>query len=123
VWRLLVVDDNCDSADSLAEYLRELGHEVFVAYDPPRALASAREFPFDVAFLDIGLPVMDGYELMQRLRQLSTGRSVRFFAFTGYAQERLHKQTSDPGFDGYFVKPVDPAIIARALAGRPEGAS
>jgi PAS domain S-box-containing protein len=123
VWRLLVVDDNCDSADSLAEYLRELGHEVFVAYDPPRALASARDFPFDVAFLDIGLPVMDGYELMQRLRQLSTGRSVRFFAFTGYAQERLHKQTSDPGFDGYFVKPVDPAIIARALAGRPEGAS
>ena len=117
--RVLIVDDNCDSADMLAEYLRDSGHEVQVAYDPAQALAAAGQFRFDVALLDIGLPVMDGYELARRLRVELDGRPARFFAFTGYGQETARRQSLDAGFDDHFTKPLDPGVIAKLLLATP----
>ena len=76
VHRVLVVDDNPDTAETLAEILRFDEHEVSVAYDGPGALALARAQHFDLAFLDIGLPVMDGYELARRIRDLQGGEKL-----------------------------------------------
>jgi len=105
--RLLVVDDNEDAASLLGETLTALGHEVRTAYDGPSALQLAEQFEFDAAVLDIGLPVMDGYELAQRLRaRLHPPRRVRFIALTGYAQPADVERSLAAGFDHHLVKPV-----------------
>jgi signal transduction histidine kinase/ActR/RegA family two-component response regulator len=104
--RVLIVDDNEDGAEVLAEMLEALGHTVHVAHDGPGALQVVRDFPPDVAFLDIGLPVMDGYELAQRLREALHSR-VRLVAVTGYGQDSDRKRSRDAGFDVHLVKPVD----------------
>src|SRR5262249_31763961 len=75
--RVLIVDDNCDAADLLAEALAQTGFCTRTAYDGPSALTAAREFAPDIALLDIGLPVMDGYELARRLRESKRGRAMR----------------------------------------------
>jgi PAS domain S-box-containing protein len=104
--RILVVDDNQDAADALVEALGAAGHEAVVAYDGPTALdAAARSRP-EAAFLDIGLPVMDGYELARRLREL-LGPAVKLVAVTGYGQERDRALSRAAGFDEHLVKPVD----------------
>src|SRR5262249_26669015 len=82
--RILVVDDNEDAAASLAEALEELGHTVEVAHDGPAALRKLEVFAPEVAFLDIGLPVMDGYELARRIREEPRRAAVRLVALTGY---------------------------------------
>ncbi|MFL6648570.1 MAG: MEDS domain-containing protein [Sulfurifustaceae bacterium] len=104
--RILVVDDNSDAADSLREALQLLGHATHVAYDGPSALQAAEEVRPDLALLDIGLPVMDGYELGQRLRS-RCGRHVKLVALTGYGQPSDRRRSADAGFDGHLVKPVD----------------
>ncbi len=104
--RVLVVDDNHDAADALVEALDATGHAVLVAYDGPSALeAAAREHP-EAAFLDIGLPVMDGYELARRMRDL-LGPGVKLVALTGYGQEHDRAQSRAAGFDEHLVKPVE----------------
>jgi CheY-like chemotaxis protein len=85
--RILVVDDDPDAAQVLAETLRHVGHDVRVAHDGPEALAIAAGFEATTALVDIGLPVMDGYELAERLRELWRPRRVRLLAITGYGQE------------------------------------
>jgi len=105
--RILIVDDNQDGADMLARALSDKGYDTHVAHDAPTALRVAREFSPDVAFLDLGLPVMDGYELAGHLRDLPGLAEVRMIALTGYGQASDRQRTREAGFDGHLVKPVD----------------
>jgi CheY-like chemotaxis protein len=113
--RILVVDDNQDGAAMLAGVLTTMGHETRVAYDAPAALQAARDFPPDVAFLDIGLPVMDGYELAERLKALPGLEGVRLIALTGYGQESDKAKTRAAGFHYHLVKPVDFELLGSVL--------
>ncbi len=121
--RILLVDDNVDAATVLAEALRVLGHEVLVAHDGPQALVAAESFRATTALLDIGLPVMDGYELARLLRELWKGRSVQFVALTGYGQESDKEHSKAAGFDAHLVKPIDLAELAALLQPRATGAA
>ncbi len=111
--RVLVVDDNADAADLLAYLLGSRGHEVLVATDAPQALELAESFRPEVALLDIGLPVMDGYELARRLR--SQNGAVRLIAVTGYGQESDRARSRAAGFDAHMVKPVDATALEAAI--------
>jgi CheY-like chemotaxis protein len=104
--RVLVVDDNQDAADALVEALGEKGHATAVAYDGPSALEAASRVRPELAFLDIGLPVMDGYELARRLRDLF-GPAIKLVALTGYGQDKDRAAARAAGFDEHLVKPVD----------------
>ena len=105
--RILVVDDNPDAAHLLADSLRALGHSTSVAFDGPSALGMAFELQPEVALLDLGLPVMDGFEVAQRLRALPGSTEIEIVAITGYGQEGDRQRTRDAGFDEHMVKPVD----------------
>jgi PAS domain S-box-containing protein len=108
--RVLVVDDNVDAASLLAELCTMMGHEVKVAHDGPQALALLEDFSPEVAVLDIGLPVMDGYELAKRMRE-KMGPSCRLVALTGYGQEHDRRRSEEAGFAAHLVKPVDPQRV------------
>jgi CheY-like chemotaxis protein len=114
--RILMVDDNEDVAFTLKEALEQLGHEVEVAEDGPSALEAAKRFHPEVALLDIGLPVMDGYELAQRLREMDTSPELRLIALTGYGLDRDRERSSAAGFDAHIVKPVDIRKLAQTIA-------
>ena len=103
--KILVVDDSIDGAEMLAAALSAKGYKTQVAFDGPAALRMAAEFRPAIVFLDIGLPVMDGYELAARLRELPELNGVRLFALTGYGQESDRQRTRDAGFDHHFTKP------------------
>jgi signal transduction histidine kinase/CheY-like chemotaxis protein len=117
--RLLVVDDNPDAADLLAEALTDLGHHVEVAHDGPRALEICETFHPEVGILDIGLPVMDGYELARQMRlresRPSGLRPMRLIALTGYGQETDRQASREAGFDVHLVKPVDLVTLTEQL--------
>jgi PAS domain S-box-containing protein len=120
---VLVVDDNVDAAETLAEILRVCGYEVAVAHDGPSALELAPRFRPQVALLDIGLPVMDGYELGRRLQQIPGFQDLRLVAITGYDQERDRAQSLAAGFREHLVKPVDvPALLQLLQELNPSGA-
>ncbi len=104
---VLVVDDNEDAATTLAASLEDAGHEVRIAYDGPGALRVAESKQVDVALLDIGLPVMNGYELIRRLRELPHLQSMPAVAVTGYGQASDRMRSQAAGFDAHLVKPVD----------------
>ena len=114
--RILVVDDNVDAAQMLAEVLGQKGYETRTAYDPPAALRIASDFMPDVALLDIGLPVMDGYELAAHLRALPGLGGVKLIALTGYGQASDRQRTRDAGFHHHLVKPVDLDALEAAVA-------
>jgi PAS domain S-box-containing protein len=103
--RILIVDDNADAAELLGMLLRANGHSVLLAHDPLEALRVAEAFQPQVALLDIGLPVMDGYELAAQLRK--TAAACRLIALTGYGQDADRRRSEASGFDGHLVKPVD----------------
>jgi len=114
--RVLIVDDNTDAADLLAEALHALGHTTRVAHDGPSALAAAAEFRPDIGLLDIGLPVMDGRELARRLRvEFPESRSLRLVALTGYGQDSDRSHSIAAGFDEHLVKPVDIARLNQLI--------
>jgi PAS domain S-box-containing protein len=113
--RILIVDDNEDGALMLAEVLAERGYVTRVAHDAPSALRIAVELLPDVAFLDLGLPVMDGYELASHLRGLPGLAGLRLVAVTGYGQPSDHQKTREAGFHDHLVKPVSLAAIDAAL--------
>ncbi len=115
--RLLLVDDNVDAAEMLAETLRYMGHEVEVAFDGPQALARLANERFDVGIFDIGLPVMDGYELARRVRQQPELAGMKLFALTGYGQEGDRIRAVEAGFAQHLTKPLE---INRLLALLPE---
>jgi CheY-like chemotaxis protein len=105
--RILLVDDNHDAATVLADSLRELGHDVLVAHDGPTALVAVAEYRPQIALLDLGLPVMDGFELADRLRGESGLSDLTLIAVTGYAQEVDRRRTAASGFDLHLAKPID----------------
>jgi CheY-like chemotaxis protein/nitrogen-specific signal transduction histidine kinase len=114
--RVLVVDDNVDSADSMALLLSLDGHEVRTAFDGSSALTEAAEFQPRAVLLDIGLPGMDGYEVARRLRELPGLRDVLMIAITGYGQQDDRARSKAAGFDHHLVKPVDPEHLSRLLS-------
>ena len=113
--RVLIVDDNEDSAEMIAAALTALGHDTRVALDGPSALNLAMMFQPDVALLDIGLPVMDGHELARRLKAEPATRQIRLIAMTGYGQPRDRVASAEAGFDAHLVKPVDLDQLAHIL--------
>jgi signal transduction histidine kinase/CheY-like chemotaxis protein len=114
--RILVVEDNADAAETLAEFLVTRGHEVRVAPDGLAALGALAEEVPDVVLLDIGLPGMDGYEVARRLRACACGDRLFLVALTGYGQAEDRARTRDAGFDLHVTKPVDLDTIARLVA-------
>jgi len=105
--RVLVVDDNIDSAESLAEVLEMGGHEVRVAHDGPTALAAAGDFRPQAIVLDIGLPGLTGHEVARRIRAEAWGRAINLIALSGWGQAEDRQRSRAAGFDAHFVKPVD----------------
>jgi signal transduction histidine kinase len=116
--RVLLVDDNKDAAALLADALRLVGHAVVVAHDGPEALLASSTFEPDVALLDIGLPVMDGYELAERLRA-DPSSPARFIALSGYGEPRDRVRSKAAGFDVHLVKPVNFEQLRLVLAEKP----
>ena len=115
--RVLIVDDNNDAADSLADLLRDVGHQVVVAYSPVAALKLVETFRPEVAVLDIGLPVMDGYELAARLRSNPATADCLLIALTGYGQSHDLTRSEEGGFQHHLVKPVDIGKLLELVAG------
>ncbi|HKW93824.1 MAG TPA: CHASE3 domain-containing protein [Methylomirabilota bacterium] len=113
---ILVVDDEPDSADSLALFLRLRGHDVRTAYDGPSALKEVLSHQPDVIFLDLGLPGMSGYDVARRLRATPGVGAVRLVALTGYGTEADRQKARDAGFDLHLAKPVDPLALDAILA-------
>jgi two-component system CheB/CheR fusion protein len=114
--RVLVVDDQPDSTDSLALLLRLRGHEVSTAADGPGAVDEFLRSKPEVVFLDLGLPGMSGYDVARRLRAMPEGRDVRLVAVTGYGTEADRERTRAAGFDLHLAKPVDPPAVEALLA-------
>jgi PAS domain S-box-containing protein len=104
--RVLIVDDDDDTAESLAMLLNAAGHEVYVAHDGPAALVAALEHRPEVMFLDIGLPMLNGFEVAERVRKQPEIQDTVLVAVTGYGQERDRQRTRDVGFDYHLVKPA-----------------
>ncbi|HUS27681.1 MAG TPA: ATP-binding protein [Kofleriaceae bacterium] len=105
--RVLVVDDNVDAAELLAESLEMMGYTTRTAHDGPSALVVADDFKPEIAVLDIGLPAMDGYELARLLRGQPALAGLRLVAVTGYGQETDRRAAQESGFNAHLVKPVD----------------
>lgn len=115
--RVLVVDDNRDAADLLCEVLRALGYEASAVYDGPSALNELERIRPHVALIDIGLPVMNGYEVAQRIATHHRFHATRLVAVTGYGQQRDRQASAQAGFSAHLVKPVDAAELGEVLAG------
>ncbi len=109
--RILIVDDDADSAESQAILLRLDGHETLTLLDGRTALATVATFESDVVMLDIGLPDMDGYEVARRLKR--SGCTARLIAITGYGRAEDRERAREAGFDDHLLKPVDPHSLAQ----------
>jgi CheY-like chemotaxis protein len=112
---VLVVDDNPDGAELLREVLTQVGHEVHTAADAPSALQLVQTFAPDIAFLDIGLPVMDGYELARQLRRVSDLATTPLVAVTGYAQQDDRRRALESGFTEHLSKPLVPDRVIECI--------
>lgn len=110
--RVLIVDDNADGAEMLEVALRGMGHTTMTAHDGPSAVEAARQFAPDVALLDIGLPIMDGYEVARQMRAIFGDRTPKLVAITGYGQQSDRARSREAGFDCHLVKPIDLARFA-----------
>ena len=115
--RILIADDNLDSATTLAMLLAKMGNETLMAHDGQEALDAAAAFRPDVMFLDIGMPRLNGYEVCRRLRQEVWGKNILVIALTGWGQDEDRRLSSEAGFDFHVVKPVLPAALEKLLAG------
>jgi len=120
--RILIIDDNEDAAEVLSETLQLLGHTTSVAFDGPAGLETAARFCPEVALVDIGLPVMDGFEVARALRESPQTAGVALVAVTGYGQESDRVRTREAGFEEHLVKPIDIKQLTDWLA-RPRGRS
>jgi two-component system CheB/CheR fusion protein len=115
-YRVLVVEDNRDAADSLRMLLEVLGHEVAVAYTGPEGVEKASRWRPDVIVCDIGLPGLDGWGVARQLRRNPQTARVRLLALTGYGSEEDRVRSRLAGFDHHLVKPADPQELLRLLA-------
>jgi PAS domain S-box-containing protein len=116
--RILVVDDNTDSAETLAKLLRLTGHETWLAYDGLQAIEAAEQFRPDLVLLDIGLPRLNGFDACRRIREHVWGRDMVLVALTGWGQEGDRRKTKDAGFDHHMTKPVDYNALMHLLVFR-----
>jgi len=113
--KVLVVDDNHDSATTLAMLLKLSAHKVEKAHDGEEALEVAKSFRPDVILLDIGLPKLNGYEVVRKLREEPWGKSIKVIALTGWGQEEDRQKSKEAGFDDHIVKPVQHATLVKLL--------
>ena len=113
--RVLVVDDNRDSAMSLAMLLKMTGNDVQTAHDGLEALAKAESFLPDLILLDLGMPKLNGYAACSQMRQQSWGKAMTIIALTGWGQDEDRRKSKEAGFDGHLVKPIDHAALMRIL--------
>jgi two-component system CheB/CheR fusion protein len=121
--RILIADDNVDALESLTEVLKLQGHEVFSASNGTLALeCAARHLP-EVALLDIGMPLLDGYEVARRIRAQEWGKQVTLLAVTGWGQDADRQRSREAGFDMHLVKPVDVEKLRDLLARLPSGSA
>jgi CheY-like chemotaxis protein len=114
--RVLIVEDNLDAAEMLDLAVSSLGHVTRLAHDGATAVALAKRFAPDAIFLDIGLPVMNGYMVARTLRALPEFSHVYIAAITGWGQEEDRRKARDAGFDSHFTKPLSPAVLEDVLA-------
>ncbi len=114
-WRILVVDDNKDSADSLSMLLALRGHTMSTVHDGPEALEEAERFRPELVLLDIGLPRMNGLEVCRRIREQAWGKSMIVVALTGWGQEEDRAKSKEAGFDHHLVKPVQIGELSRLI--------
>ena len=114
--KVLVVDDNVDAAMSLAQLLELDGHQSQAVYGALEALECVPQFRPDIVLLDIGLPEMNGYEVAQRLRQMTDLAPMKLIALTGYGQSDDKARALAAGFDAHLAKPVDLGALERMLA-------
>jgi CheY-like chemotaxis protein len=114
--RILVADDNVDSADCLARLLKIAGHELRVAYDGPTALALATNFQPKVVLLDIGIPGLSGYDVARQLRETPETKHATLVAITGWGQPEDQQRSIEAGFNHHLLKPVKPATLQQLLA-------
>ncbi len=117
--RVLVVDDNTDAANTIADLLKASGHTVEIAYDGPSAIQQALRLQPEFVFLDLGLPGVDGFVVAARLRLEPSLRGARIIAVTAYAGDDMRQKATEAGFDDYLVKPVEPRFIESLLGSRP----
>jgi PAS domain S-box-containing protein len=117
--RVLIVDDNHDAADAMAQLLELEGHHVHTVYGAHEALEAAAGLRPEIVLLDIGLPQMDGYEVTQRMRQMPELSGASIIAVTGYGQEKDRRRAEQLGFDHHLVKPVDLEKLKQILAATP----
>jgi len=116
--RVLVVDDNKDSAESLAMLLEIMGNDIRTAHDGIDALTIAQDFLPDVVLLDIGMPRLNGYEVARRMRAEPWGKGMMLVAVTGWGLEEDRRRSQEAGFDAHIVKPVDPNVLTDLLTRR-----
>ncbi|HTL32802.1 MAG TPA: ATP-binding protein [Kofleriaceae bacterium] len=114
--RILVIEDEDDAASLMADILTTVGHDVRVANDGASALAIIDRFTPEIVLLDIGLPVMDGYEVARRLRAALASHDVHFIALSGYGQPVDRRHSAEAGFDAHLVKPIDLATLQHTIA-------
>ena len=114
--RILVVDDNRDSAESLAMLLMHGGHDAQIAYDGIEAVEKANSYKPDLILLDIGLPKLNGYDACREIRRRPTGRKPVVVALSGWGQEQDRRRSTQAGFDAHWVKPVDRTKLMDLLA-------
>jgi PAS domain S-box-containing protein len=114
--RILVVDDNVDSTESLAMLLKLAGHETRQAYDGVTAVEMAEQFNPELVLLDIGLPKLNGFDACRRIREQPWGKNMVLVALTGWGQEEDRKKSMDAGFNHHLVKPMDYPALMKLLA-------
>jgi CheY-like chemotaxis protein len=114
--RILIVDDNRDSADSLGMLLSMMGNKVYTAQDGLEAVGAAAAFRPDVVLLDIGLPKLNGYEACRRIREQEGGERMLLVALTGWGKEEDRQRSKEAGFDHHLTKPVEFTALQKLLA-------
>jgi PAS domain S-box-containing protein len=114
--RVLIADDNRDAAESMALILRMMGNDVRTANDGKEAVETAERFAPDVVLLDIGMPLLNGYDAARRIRAAGWGKELLLVALTGWGQDDDKKRAADAGFDLHFTKPLEPTELSRIVS-------
>jgi CheY-like chemotaxis protein len=112
---VLIVDDNVDSARTLARLLNLRGEQAHLAHDGPQAIEAAEQLDPDMVVLDIGLPTMSGYDVCRAIRDKLRGRKPVMIALTGWGQDEDRRRSMDAGFDHHLVKPVNCVLLGDLL--------
>ena len=114
--RVLVVDDNEDSVDSMVMLLELLGNQVYTARDGIEAIEAAERFRPDLVLMDMGMPRMNGYDATRRIREQPWGQPITMVAVTGWAREEDRQKSQEAGFNGHLIKPVDHRVLTKLVA-------